>query len=37
MFVLCGVSKDKKAKCRTNQTNKQVWIKYKGTTREYKK
>jgi hypothetical protein len=29
MFVLCVVSKDKKAKCRTMKTKTQVWIKYR--------
>jgi hypothetical protein len=28
MFVLCGVSKHKKAKYRTIKTKKQVWMKY---------
>ena len=37
MFMLCVVSKDKQAKCRTIKTKKQEGIKYKQTTREYKK
>ena len=35
MFVLCVVSKDQKAKCRTMKTQKQSRIKYKQSTREY--
>ena len=37
MFVLCVVIKDKKAKCRTISIQKQVWMKYKQSTSEYKK
>jgi hypothetical protein len=36
MFVLCVVSKDKKAKCTTIKTKKQVQMTYKQSTR-YKK
>jgi hypothetical protein len=35
--LCCVVSKDKKAKCRTVKTKRQVKIKYKQSTREYKK
>ena len=31
------MSKDRKAKCRTIKTKKQVWMKYKHSIREYKK
>jgi hypothetical protein len=37
MFVLCVVIKDKRAKCRTISIQKQVWMKYKQITSEYKK
>ena len=35
--VVCATVKDKKAKGRTIQTKKRVWMKYKQSTREYKK
>ena len=37
MSVLCVVSKDKKAKCRTIKTKKQVRMKYEQNKKEYKK
>jgi hypothetical protein len=37
MFVLCVESKDKMAKCRTVRTKKQARMKYKESTREYKR
>jgi hypothetical protein len=36
MFVLCVVSKDKKAKCRTIKAKTQIRMKYKHSIREYK-
>jgi hypothetical protein len=37
IFLLCAVSRDKKAKCRRIKTKRQVRMKYKQSTREYKK
>ena len=37
MFVLCVVQYRQTSKCRTLKTNKQVRMKYKHSTREYKK
>ena len=37
IFVLCVVREDKQAKCRTIKTKKQVRMKYKQNTGEYKK
>jgi hypothetical protein len=36
MFSFFVVSKDKKEKCRSRKTKKQVRIKYRQSTREYK-